>query len=263
MTQASTPPSHATPGRLVLVPNALDHGCDVQTELSHVLPRAVIERAARITHWVVENAKPARRFLNRVDAVVPLSMPLQAMRITALPTVRQGVAPSASDWAALLQPTLEGHDVGLLSDAGMPALADPGALLVAQAHRMQVTVEPLTGPSAITLALAASGLDGQRFSFVGYLPIKEAERSQTLRTLDAHSRQHRQTQIAIETPYRNAALMTALVTTLSPSTRLGVACGLTLPNGWTSTRTVAQWRAGSMPTFAADTPAVFLWLAEG
>ncbi len=260
MTTTATPSSTHGSGSLVLVPNALDHGCDTQTDITHVLPHAVIQRAAGIRHWVVENAKPARRFLKRVDAVVPLVCPLQAMQIVALPTAQHANATSMADWATLLQPATAGHDVGLLSDAGMPALADPGALLVAQAHRMNLRVQPLTGPSAITLALAGSGLNGQSFSFVGYLPIKDAERGQALRSLEAHSRQHRQTQIAIETPYRNQSLMTALAATLSASTHVCVASGLTLPNAWMSTRTVAQWRA-SMPTFAANVPAVFLWLA--
>lgn len=257
-------PAARAAGSLVLMPNALDLGCE-PLPLDAVLPREVIARAARLSHWVAENAKSARAFLKRVDALQPLIAPLQALAIRELPRPRKGApADAQADIATLrelLAPALAGHDVGLISEAGLPAVADPGHALVALAHASGVRVEPLPGPSALLLALAASGLEGQRFSFHGYLPVEAGERAKRLRDTEARSLRERQTQLAIETPYRNAALWSALVEALQPTTRLCVACGLTLPGGWCHTRSVAQWRAGPAPSFARDLPAVFLWQA--
>jgi 16S rRNA (cytidine1402-2'-O)-methyltransferase len=237
-------------GRLVLVPNSLDLGGDELPPLSAVLPLAVIERAAGLQHWVVENAKTARAFLKRVDAVVPLAQPLQTLAITELPRPLKGsgAALTPDQLKPLRAPAALGHDIGLLSEAGLPAVADPGAALVAAAHLASITIDVLPGPSSITLAVAASGLQGQRFAFVGYLPTDAAQRTARVRALEAHSQREQQTQVAIETPYRNAALMTALVEALKPGTQLSVACGLTMPGGWCHTRAVAQWR-GALPRF--------------
>lgn len=249
------------PGRLVLVPAPLDFGCGAEAALDAVLPREVIGRAAGIAHWAVENAKSARAFLKRVDAIVPLARPLQAIEIHELPRPRKGGATVvAPDHAPLLAPMLAGHDLGLLAEAGMPAVADPGAALVAAAHVAGIAVLPLVGPSALLLALAASGLEGQRFAFVGYLPIDDAERAERIRALDAHSRRERQTQIAIETPYRNLALLRALVDHLHPATRLSLALGLTLPDQRCITRNVREWRSAQLPALDR-VPAVFLFLA--
>lgn len=250
-------------GTLVLVPNTLDLGTDSEVDLPQVLPQAVIARAASLGHWVAENAKTTRAFLKRVDRLAPLARPLQAIEIHELPRAPKGRgagAAAAPDLAALLAPALAGQDIGLLSEAGMPAVADPGALLVEAAHAAGVPVEPLSGPSALLLALAASGLNGQSFAFVGYLPVDAAARAARIRELEALSRRLGQTQIAIETPYRNAALLGALAETLQPGTRLSVACGLTLPGGWCLTRTAQAWRAAP-PVFAPRLPAVFCWLA--
>lgn len=251
-----------TPGRLVLVPNALDHGTGVMVDLRAVLPDAVIARAATIEHWTVENAKTARAFLKRIDAVRPLRTPLQSLVITELPRATKGRADegAAAAWHALLDPVRAGHEVGLLSEAGLPALADPGALLVAAAHREAMPVDVLGGGSAVALALAASGLNGQSFAFVGYLPQRDPERSDRIRALESRSAREQQTQVAIEAPYRNAALFDALIRALAPQTRLAIACGLTLPHGWNRTQAVAQWRA-AVARFDADVPAVFSWLA--
>jgi 16S rRNA (cytidine1402-2'-O)-methyltransferase len=259
MTASSAPRQ----GTLLLMPNTLDHGTGTDCALTELLPHNVLQRAAATQHWVVENAKAARAFLKRVDALVPLAAPLQQLDIRELPKARKGntndaVAPAV--WEQLLEPTRHGQDVALLSDAGLPALADPGALLVAQAHRLGVRVLPLPGTTAIAMTVAASGLNGQSFAFVGYVPAQEPERSQRLRALEATSSQLGQTQVVIETPYRNAALMGALVAALKPHTQLCVACGLTLPDGWVRTQTVAQWQA-RLPVFGADQPAVFAWLA--
>lgn len=254
--------SPARPGRLYLVPNTLDLGTDSEVELSHVLPQAVIVRAASLQHWVAENAKTTRAFLKRVDRCVPLAQPLQAITIEELPRPRKG-APTTSqaqDLRPLLAPAVSGHDIGLLSEAGLPAVADPGALLVNAAHALGIAVEPMSGPSSLLLALAASGLNGQSFAFVGYLPVEAGARATRIRELDALSRRLGQTQIAIETPYRNTSLLAALAEHLQPDTRLSVACGLTLPGGWCRTQAAKAWREAP-PRLADRQPAVFSWLA--
>jgi len=260
---APSPPHRAGQGTLWLVPNALDHGTSDPLPLDLVLPRGVIERSAVLTHWVVENAKTARAFLKRVHALHPLAQPMQAIAIRELPRPPKDGRAAVDDaaWRELLAPALAGHDIGLLSEAGLPAVADPGSALVAQAHAAGLSVVPLAGPSAITLALAASGLQGQSFAFVGYLPTEAAARTARVRALEALSRRERQTQIAIETPYRNAALMAALLEALHPDTRLAVGCGLTLAAGWCRMATVAQWRQAPPRFEPKDLPAVFLWLA--
>lgn len=230
-------------GSLILMPNAMDLGTEL-VPLEDVLPLGVIRRAARLTHWAAEDARSARAFLKRVAAIEPLGMPLQAIQITELPRPRKGSNEPvpAQTWNALLQPALAGHDLGLISEAGLPAVADPGAALVAAAHAQGVPVLPLAGASSLLLALAASGLNGQSFAFVGYLPQDAAARTTRLRELEALSRRTGQTQLLIETPYRNAALLAALLDGLAPSTRLSVSCGLTLPGGWTRTDAVSRWR---------------------
>ena len=254
---------HPRTGRLVLVPNGLDFGSPQPSALSDALPLGVMQRAAALTHWVVEDAKTARAFIKRVAAHVPLAVPLQSLSMQELPRVAKGAAPSATarEFAALLQPTLAGHDVGVLSEAGLAAVADPGGGLVAHAHAQGVAVEALPGASALMLALACSGLNGQHFAFVGYLPIKDDMRAARIRELDAWSRRQAQTQIAIETPYRNAALMRALLQHLSATTRLCVACALGWPQGWCRMQPVSQWR--DAPSEMPDKlPAVFLFQAD-
>jgi 16S rRNA (cytidine1402-2'-O)-methyltransferase len=248
-------------GTLVLVPNALDFGSPDPRDLRLHLPLAVIERAALLTHWAVENAKSARAFLKRVAAVAPLAQPLQSLQITELPRIKGGTpAPTDADLAALLHPVRQGLDLGLLSEAGLAAVADPGAALVASAHALGIAVDPLPGASSLMLALAASGLNGQQFAFVGYLPVPDEARAARIRELDALSRRSGQTQIAIETPYRNAALFAALLQHLAPSTRLSVACAIGWPVGWCHTRLVGQWRQAT-PALDDRLPAVFLFQA--
>ena len=258
-------------GRLVLMPNTLDLGTGSEDDLRLVLPQGAIERAAGLGHWVAENAKSTRALLKRVQAITPLALPLQQVQITELPRPAKGGAAKGAtvgeaDLTALLAPALAGHDLGLLSEAGMPAVADPGAALVQAAHALGVVVEPWPGPSALLMALAASGLNGQSFAFVGYLPVDGPARAARLRELETWSRQRGQTQIAIETPYRNEALMAALLATLQPATRLAVACGLTVPGGWCRQHTVAQWREaaaqGRPVVWGERLPAVFSWLAS-
>lgn len=256
----------ATPGRLVLMPNTLDLGSGHGVDLQAVLPLRAIERAARLAYWAVENAKSARAFLKRVDALVPLAQPLQALSIVELPRPRKGgggpQAVPAHEWSALLAPLRQGHDLGLLSEAGLPAVADPGSDLVAAAQAAGIEVEPWSGPSSLLLTLAASGLNGQCFAFVGYLPVEAAARTARIRELEAWSRKARQTQIAIETPYRNAALLKALLDTLAPETRLAVGHGLTLPGGGCRMCTVAKWRQGAPDTLDDRLACVFAWQAH-
>jgi 16S rRNA (cytidine1402-2'-O)-methyltransferase len=162
----------------------------------------------------------------------------------------------------LLAPAVEGHDIGLVSEAGMPAVADPGSSVVRAAHALGLTVVPLVGPVSLLLALAASGLNGQSFAFVGYLPQQAAPRLQRIRDLEALALRTGQTQLFIETPYRNLALWQALLEGLRPQTRLAVASGLTLPDAMVRGDTVAQWKRAPCPV-TADTPAVFLLGADG
>ena len=250
-------------GSLYLVPNTLDFGTSAAaTGVQEVLPASVIRIAARLTHWVAENAKTTRAFLKRIDAVVPLAQPLQTLSIAELPRPQKGArdAPPA-DLGALLAPALQGHDIGLISEAGLPAVADPGAALVQAAHAAGIQVIALAGPSSLMLALAASGLNGQSFAFVGYLPVDAAERGARIRELEAQSRRIGQTQLMIETPYRNEALLGALLAHLQAATRLSVSCGLTLPDGFTRTDSVQGWKAAST-ALPADVPAVFSLLAR-
>lgn len=251
-------------GRLYLMPNTLDFGVEgASVDLQDVLPRHAIEVAARLTHWAAENAKTTRAFLKRVDAIAPLARPLQELTITELPRAPKGRAEPAaqagaqgSAWHALLAPALAGHDLGLISEAGLPAIADPGALLVGAAHAAGIEVVPLSGPSSLLMALAASGLNGQSFAFVGYLPVEATARTVRIRELEALSARHQQTQLMIETPYRNGALLQALLAVLKPQTRLSISCGLTLAQGWTRSMTVAQWRSAGA-TLPDKIPAVF------
>ncbi|MBV8033839.1 SAM-dependent methyltransferase [Roseateles sp.] len=255
-----------THGRLILMPNTLDFGVDDSLDLREVLPQRVIEQAARLGHWAAENAKTTRALLKRVDAIAPLAQALQAVQITELPRPAKGSKPAGDDgaaWRTLLAPALAGHDLGLISEAGLPAVADPGARLVALAHEAGIEVEPLSGPSSLLLALAASGLNGQSFAFVGYLPVEAGGRTARIRELEALSARGQQTQLLIETPYRNEALRQALLAALKPTTRLSISVGLTLPGGWTRTATVADWKRSDNAASALPDriPAVFALLA--
>ena len=253
------------PGALHLVPNTLDFGAPgTPVPLDELLPRGVIRVAAGLDHWICENAKTTRAFLKRVDAVCPLALPLQAISIVELPRPVKGreAMPATDGLGALLAPALAGRDIGLLSEAGLPALADPGAALVAAAHAAGLAVVSHPGASAIALALAASGLNGQSFAFVGYIPVAADERATRIRALEAASRRDGATQVLIETPYRNLALLEALLAHLQPATRLAVSVGLTLPHGFTRSDSVAAWRKRPSP-LPADVPAVFALLAGG
>ena len=244
-------------GTLYLVPTPLDFGCDETVGLDQVLPHGTVAAAARLTHWITENAKSTRAFLKRVDALVPLAQPLQSLALTELPrhVHKKGDHRGEFDARPLLAPALQGIDIGLVCEAGMPAIADPGASVVRAAHDLGLRVVPLVGPISLMLALAGSGLNGQHFAFVGYLPQDAGERLQRLRALEATALKTGQTQLWIETPYRNAAVWEAMLKGLQPGTRVAVASGLTLGAAHLRTHTVQQWR--QQPSPVGDGPCVF------
>ena len=216
------------------------------------LPTQTQTIAAGLHYFVVENARAARAHLKQIDYPAPL----RETSIRELPE-----KPSPNDLNDLLQPALNGHAIGLMSDAGSPAVADPGAFLVAHAHRLGIQVIPLVGPSSILLGLMASGLNGQSFVFHGYLPVAETERNKHLQLLEAESRRLHRTQIFIETPYRNDKLLEALLTCCQPTTRLCVACDLTTPTEYIRTHTIIKWKQADRPSLAKR-PALFLLLAD-
>lgn len=210
---------------------------------SDALPASAIGRIKGIKDFAVENAKSARAFLGAIG------MPVRELNIKVI-----------GDDNDLLSPLREKRSLGLLSEAGCPAIADPGALLIEAAHREGFKVVPLIGPSAILLALMASGLEGQRFAFCGYLPREAPERSRRIRELEQRSKRESETEIVIETPYRNEVLLAAVMETCAPRTKLCVAADLTLPGESVTTRTIHDWRRAKAAI--GRRPAVFLLLAD-
>ena len=247
-----------TKGRLYLVPAPLDFGCDVQAPLNDAMPTGTLQVASSLLHWISENAKTTRAYLKRVHELHPLAHPIQSLQIQELPREvhKKGDHNGQFDAKHLLAPALAGHDMGLVSEAGMPAVADPGSSVVRAAHDLGVVVVPLVGPVSLLLALAASGLNGQNFAFVGYLPMDSTERAQRIRELESLALKTGQTQLFIEVPFRNVAMMHALVQTLQHNTRLAVSSGLTLTNGVTRSETVKGWKQKAS-TLGNSTPAVF------
>ena len=246
-------------GTLYLVPTPLDFGCDTSIPITDVLPNATLHVAAGVTHWITENAKSTRAFLKRIDSHVPLAKSIQENTINELPREvhKKGDHMGEFDAKNMLKAALTGHDIGLVSEAGMPAVADPGSSVVRAAHELGIRVVPLVGPVSLLLALAASGLNGQNFAFVGYLPQDVTARTKRLRELESLVAKHGQTQIFIETPYRNQSLWDALVNSLSGNTRLARASGLTLTNMQVHCKTVQAWRSTDKSPIPGE-PAVFL-----
>lgn len=236
-------------GVLYLIPNALGAG-----SLQSVLPAQTAAIAARLDCFIGENAKSTRAFLKRVAEVAPLRHALQDIAISEL-----HLGTHRDELPRMLEPIAAGRDAGLVSEAGCPAVADPGAELVRLAHLRGVLVRPLVGPSAILLALMASGLDGQRFAFNGYLPIDAARRVSAIRDCERRSANECQTQIFIETPYRNRVLLVALAQTCAPDTLICVAADLTLDTESIATRPAHAWRY-NQPDLDRR-PTVFLLLA--
>jgi len=257
-TQANTQPTTQLKGKLYLVPAPLDFGCNIQAPLQDVMPLATLQIAARLQCWICENAKSTRVYLKRINDIEPLSQSVQSLQIQELPREvhKKGDHGGNFDARPLLIAAMQGHDIGLVSEAGMPAIADPGSSVVRAAHDLGIQVVPLTGPMSLMLALAASGLNGQNFAFVGYLPLGGGERAQRIRELESLALKTGQTQIFIETPYRNAALLQALLQALQGNTRLALSCGLTMDTGWSKSMQVSQWKRDKS-TAALGLPTVF------
>ncbi len=235
-----------TLGTLYLIPCTLG-----DSPADNVLPNHVINIARRISHFVVEHPKSARQFLS----LLKHEQPIQNL---AFETLNEHTV--ASELDALLSPLLSGHDVGIISEAGCPGVADPGATLVDLAHRRGIRVTPLVGPSSILLALMASGLNGQCFAFHGYLPIADDARKQAIQLLEKDSARLNQTQMFIETPYRNSKLFSALLTHCRPDTRICVATDISLKEESIHTRSVSEWKKAAQ-TPPDKHPALFLLLA--
>lgn len=236
-----------TPGKLHLIPVPLGEEADAV----QLLAPATLQAARRLTRFFVENPKSARAFLKRIGH----PLPLQSLAMTTI-----GKHSREEDWSLLLQPLLQGEDAGLLSEAGCPAVADPGAQLVRAAHGAGIAVQPMVGPSAILLALMASGLNGQRFAFQGYLPVENERRKSRIRQVEQRSRQENSTQLFIETPYRNDALLAALLEHCAADTLLCVAADLGEPGETVLTHSIAGWRA--LAWRPGRRPAVFLLLGS-
>ena len=232
-------------GKLYLIPTPLGEG-----DPARVLPASVLEIIPTLSCFVVEELRTARRFLSAAGLKGKIDT-LEFHELNEHTDPRQ-VEPLASLFD-------NGRNVGLLSEAGLPAVADPGALLVALCHRHNIEVVPLVGPSSLMMALMASGLNGQSFAFVGYIPAKTEERRAALRNLEKRSASARQTQILIETPYRNDSLLSDMLSCRNGNTRVCVAANLTCEDQFICTRTVAQWKAH--PVTIGKRPCVFLILS--
>jgi 16S rRNA (cytidine1402-2'-O)-methyltransferase len=233
-------------GTLHLIPVGLS-----DSPIDQWLPREAQAQAAQLDHFIAENAKTARAFLKLLD----LKQPLQSINIQTLSDKID--AATLTQWLAPLE---KGDNMGLVSEAGCPAVADPGARVVTLAHELGLTVKPWVGPSSILLGLMASGLDGQRFTFHGYAPVKPDARAKQLKQWEQLSARQQQTQILIETPYRNAALFQTLIETLAPKTRLCIARDVTGSHEWIQTHQVASWRQKVTPELASW-PTLFLFQA--
>lgn len=255
-------------GRLLLIPTPLDHGIESDAMTQHALPLSTwlsehtLQAAANCSVWICENAKSARLFLKRLAQTHSLPAPLQELVLLEMPREmhKQGDHRSSafSEWARrALEPAIQGQAVALVCEAGMPAIADPGSSVVRQAHRLNIRVIPHGGPSSLIQGLAASGLNGQSFAFNGYLPLGD-ERIHRIRQLDAWSHKSGQSQICIETPYRNQGLLEHLLKTLQSNSRLAVAVNIATPAEKIYSAKVQEWRNH---TWAQEIkgPAVFMW----
>ncbi len=233
-------------GKLHLIPVGLGDAPSTRW-----LPADVQVLAGSLTTYIAENAKSARAFLKQVGTIGPLQ------EIT-IHTLSADTPPAEiTRW---LTPLKQGGEIGLVSDAGCPAVADPGARVAAAAHAMGIEVNPWVGPSSILLGLMASGLEGQRFAFHGYAPVQEGERARQLKAWEQNSARASQTQILIETPYRNRAMFATLLQALRGDTRLCVARAVTTDEQWIHTYTVAQWKERPVPDLDKK-PTIFLFLA--
>ena len=233
-------------GTLYLIPVTL--GDD---NISKVLPVDVINIAQQLDTFVVESEKSARHFLSTIKTIKPV-------RELSLNLLNEHT--EDKDVSALLAPLLAGKDVGLMSDAGCPGVADPGARLVELAHHKGIRVVPFVGPSSILMSLMASGLNGQQFAFLGYLPVDKTLRNQKLKEIEKRSLSHKETQLFIETPYRNQHMLEAILSVCQPNTRLCVACDISLDTEMIVAKTIASWKKTPLPDLHKR-PTVFLLIA--
>lgn len=233
-------------GTLYLIPVTL--GDDM---VQHVIPDYVLNVARKLETFVVESEKSARHFLSTIKTLKPV----RELNLHLLNEhTDMKVLPD------LLAPLLAGQNVGLMSDAGCPAVADPGAQLVQLAHKKGIRVVPLVGPSSILLSLMASGLNGQQFAFLGYLPVEKLQRNQKLKEIEKRSASHKETQLFIETPYRNQAMLDAILQTCHAQTQLCIACDISLDSEMIVTKSIASWKS-SAPIDIHKRPCLFLMLA--
>ncbi|WP_047537801.1 SAM-dependent methyltransferase [Methylotenera versatilis] len=233
-------------GTLYLVPVTL--GDD---NITSVLPPDVVSIVQKLDVFIVESEKSARHFLSTIKTLKPV-------RELVLHLLNEHT--DDKDVSVLLKPLLAGQDVGLMSDAGCPGIADPGAKLVALAHQKNIKVIPFVGPSSILLSLMASGLNGQQFAFLGYLPVDKQARNLRLKEIEKRSLTHKETQIFIETPYRNQHMLEAILSTCHPNTKLCIACNISLSTEMIATKTIASWKQSPLPDLHKR-PTVFLLLA--
>lgn len=229
-------------GELFLIPNLLG-----ETSIDASLPPVIATITASISHFVVEEEKSARRFIK-------LLCPERVIRELSLQVLNEHTKPHEVE--ALTAPLLQGHNVGIISEAGCPGIADPGAELVRRAHDLGVRVHPLVGPCSMTLALMASGFNGQRWRFLGYLPIEGGARRETIRAIEKDLHDHQETQIVMDTPYRNQKLFEELISTCRPDTRICIASALTTNQESITVHSVQEWRRTGFTV--PKSPAIFL-----
>jgi 16S rRNA (cytidine1402-2'-O)-methyltransferase len=237
-------------GILYLIPVTLGD-LDITALLSKSLPPEVIAITQKLEHFVVETEKPARQFLSAIKT----SRPVRELSFNLLNEHTQD-----KDLQELLAPLLAGQDLGLMSDAGCPGIADPGAKLVELAHKKGIRVVPFVGPSSILLSLMASGLNGQHFAFLGYLPVDKTTRIAKLKEIEKRSLTNKETQIFIETPYRNQQILEAILSTCNTNTRLCIACHVSLEDEMIVTKRISEWKQSELPNLNKK-PTVFLLLA--
>ena len=230
-------------GTLYLIPVTLG-----EDNITQVLPPDVVSIAQGLDNFVVESEKSARHFLSTIKTIKPV-------RELSLNLLNEHT--EQKDVAALLAPLLAGKDLGLMSDAGCPGVADPGAKLIELAHQKGIRVVPFVGPSSILLSLMASGLNGQQFAFLGYLPVDKTQRNQKLKEIEKRSLTHKETQLFIETPYRNQHMLDAIVSICQPNTRLCVACDISLTTELITSKTIATWKKSPLPDLHKR-PTIFL-----
>lgn len=233
-------------GTLFLIPNVLGDTAPLE-----VIPMSIKRTIEDLRHFVFEKEKAGRAFVKRISPKVPQNA-IEVFLLNKFTTTEE--------LHEMLVPLQNGENIGLITDAGCPGIADPGADLVALAHQHNIRVTPLVGPSSILLAVMASGLNGQSFAFNGYLPIDKAERKNAIKQFEKKSTELQQTQVFIETPYRNNPLLEELSKSLRPNTRLSIACDITLPTEFIRTQTAAEWK-NSSEDFTRR-PAVFSFLAS-